>query len=200
MMRLFSGRKGIMFFNFLVMIPRILFLVIMLIVCVILIRMFLNDKFNINDVQAEILIDGLIYGTGGVSYYDPVTGRLYPEIIDISQLDGAKLDQGLFYPENHMMTARILVEKPITEYTDMSLMDRYFRGEDPKFLTLKDVYYNKVWYDNWEPLLVFKNLGGIGGVIDKNMRLPVLVREPDGTLMTAYVNFQVVQPKALRSR
>ncbi|MBN1544065.1 hypothetical protein JW898_01230 [Candidatus Woesearchaeota archaeon] len=180
-----KNRKGIMSFNFLVMIPRIMFLVIMMIVCVILLRMFLNNKFNVTDTQSEVLIDGLLYGAGGIGYFDPVTGRNYPEIIDVQNLDSFELDNSLFYPANNLISARISVGKGMFLMGDASL----FRA----------VYYNKQWYDNWEPLLNW-NIAGIGGVAEYNRKFPVILRRPDGSLTSGEVHFQVVQPRSARAR
>jgi hypothetical protein len=178
-----KNKKGIMAFNFLAMIPRIIFLVIMLIVCVILINMFLNNKFDILDVQSEVVINGLIYSPGGIGYTDPLTGRVYPEIVDLEQLDSARLDSAFYYPDNRMLTARVAIEKNIKP------------GE-----TLKIVYLNKEWYDNWKPLLALKHLPGIGGVTDNNKVLPIIIRDESGELKMAYVYFRVIQPKSLSKR
>ena len=180
MQKIKQNRKGIMTFNFLAMIPRIIFLVVVLIVCVILISIFLNNKFNTVDVQAEILINGFLYGTGGVSYLDPLTGRIYPEVIDLRQLDSTELDSAFYYPDNHMITARIAIEKP------------------DQVLPLKEIYYNKEWWDNWKPLLALKYLPGIGGVIDYEKKFPIYIIDETGDMSSAYVTFQVVQPKSLR--
>ncbi|MFC1742288.1 hypothetical protein ACFL3V_07170 [Nanoarchaeota archaeon] len=174
------GKRGIMAFNFLAMVPRIIFLVVMLIACVVLISMFLNNKFDTTDIQAEVLINGLIYGGGGIGYYDPVIARMYPQIIDLAQLESEALDMGLYYPDNNLITAKITVESADEQ------------------LPIKTVYYNKEWYENWEPLLKWKDLKGIGGVVDYEKRLPVMVRDEDGNLKAAYVNFHVVQPKSAR--
>ena len=64
------GKRAILSFNFPSMIPRILFLVLMLTACVILIRMFAASKLDTYDIQAEVLINGFIYSTGGIGYYD----------------------------------------------------------------------------------------------------------------------------------
>jgi hypothetical protein len=175
-------KKGIMAFNFLAMVPRILFLVIMLIVCVILIRLFLNNRFDIADVQAEIFVNGFIYGTGGVTYTDPLTGRIFPEIIDVSQFNSSELDASLFYPDNRMIAAKIIVTR------DLSFVD-----------AVAIAYYNKQWYDNWEPLLPLKSLPGIGGVTDYTKTLPIMLKEGE-SLKAAYVTFHVVQPKSARAK
>jgi len=180
-----AGRKGIMSFNFLVMIPRIIFLVIMMIVCVILIRMFLNNKFDVTDIQSEVLIDGMLYGAGGVGYLDPVTGRTYPEVIDPDQLNSYELDNTLYYPANNIISARIVVGKGTLLVGEPSL----FRA----------VYYNKEWYDNWEPLLRW-NIAGIGGVKDYTREFPIILRRPDGSLTSGEVHFQVIQPRSARAQ
>jgi hypothetical protein len=171
-------KKGIMAFNFMTMIPRLIFLIAVLIVCVILISMFLNSMFNINDVQAEILVNGLLYGTGGISYYDPITGRIYPTTVDLAQLDGAELDAGMYYPGNRMVAARITLNPVALD------------------IGLKTVYFNQQAYDDWEPL-ISRNLPGIGGLSEYKRYLPILLRN-DSDMKLGRVEFQVYQPKALR--
>jgi hypothetical protein len=165
------------------MIVRFMFLVIMLIVCAILINMFLNNKFDILDTQAEIIIGGLIYGSGGVSYFDPVTGRHYPEIIDVQQLESAKLDIGMFYLNNNMVTAKISVS-PVK-----------FKGTT---VPLKTVYYNKEFYDNIEPLIGPRRLSGIGGFNEYKKSLPVILRDYSGKLDLGYVEYRIIQPRAIK--
>ncbi len=176
-MRMMGRKDAIISFNFVSMIPRIIFLVIMLMACVILIRLFINNKFDTNDTEAEIFIAGLIYGTGGVSYTDPLTGRTYPEVIDLAQLNSSELDAGFYRGDNRFIAAKISV-----------LADR--DDETP----VKTVYYNREWYDNWRPLLVLQ-LPGIGGVEDYVRTLPVIYRNDEGVLNAGYVEYQVVQPR-----
>ncbi|HII71607.1 TPA: hypothetical protein HA265_02520, partial [Candidatus Woesearchaeota archaeon] len=107
--KMFMRKEGIMSFNYIAFIPRIIFLVIALLACVILIKLMLNAKFWTKPLQTEILLNGLLYGPGGVTEYDPVTGRIYPEIVDVTQMNSANLDLGLNFPENKLMAARIVV-------------------------------------------------------------------------------------------
>jgi hypothetical protein len=174
---MFSSRKAILSFNFLAMIPRIIFLVIMLTACVVLIRLFVTNKFNTQDIQAEFLVNGFIYSAAGVNYYDPLTGRSYPTVIDLNQLDQQELDDSFHFPDNRLITAKISVS-----------------NEPGEKDVLKTIYYNKRWYDNWYPLLKL-SLPGIGGVTDYKRTLPVIYRDEQGELVAGYVNYQVVQPK-----
>jgi hypothetical protein len=172
-----TSRKGIMSFNFVSMIPRIIFLVLMLMACVILINMFVNNKFNTRDISAEILINGFLYSSGGINQYDPVTGRTSPAVVDISQFNGSELDMAFYYPENNVISAKISLSN----------------DSSPGAEAIRTVYYNKEWYDNWLPLL---KLGGIGGLKENMKTLPVIYREEDGSLKSGFVHFQIVQPRA----
>jgi len=168
-----NGRRGIVSFNFIAMLPRIIFLVVMLVVCVVLIRMFISDRMQTRDIQAEILIDGLIYGPGGLSYYDPVNGRSYPGIIDIDQAQKANLDLALYFPKNMFIAAKIYVSK-----------EKEDEENSWKF------YYNREWYENWEPLVKLY----VGGVVSYKRTLPVIYMK-DSELKSGYVTYEVVQPK-----
>lgn len=178
--RIESSRKGIMSMYFVTWMMRFIFLVIVLVVCVVLISKFLNNRFNTQDVQAEVLMNGMIYGPGGIGYVDPLTSRMYPEIIDVSQLNAAELDYAFYFPNNNLITAKVDLRKQGEQYP------------------MKTVYYNKEWWDNWKPLLARKNLKGIGGVTDYTKTIPVIIRDENGDLSSGYVDFQFVQPKGAR--
>jgi hypothetical protein len=169
-----DGRKGIISFNFITYIPRLVFLVVVLIACIILIRMFLMNKVDVKDVQAEVLITGLMYGKGGISYYDELTGRNYPEIIDISSVGDLELENAYNYPGNRLMTAK------------MTVLDR--KGNE-----LKVFYYNQEWYDKWQPLVKLK---GIGGVTHYERKMPVIYKEsPEAQPKLGYIVYEVIQPR-----
>jgi hypothetical protein len=190
--RIIKEKSGIMSFNFLVMIPRIIFLVIMLIVCVILIRLFLNNKFDITDTQAEVLVSAFQYGSGGVGYYDPMTARIYPEIIDLDQFNSTELDAAFYFPENHMITAKVVA------FTGSNIWENVRDRQAGLSDGVSVVYFNRPWYINWEPLMEL-NLPGIGGVSKYDKELPVIIRE-NGNLRLGRVHFVVIQPKSVRAR
>ncbi len=158
------------------LLPRVIFLVIMLVVCVMLIRMFIVSRMETKGIQAEILMDGLIYGPGGISYQDPVSGRIYPGIIDVDSAGKANLDKALYFPSNNIIAAKISVSK-----------EREDEDNAWKF------YYNREWYENWGPLLKLY-LPGAGGVVSYKRTLPVIYRH-DSEIKSGYVTFEVVQPK-----
>jgi hypothetical protein len=169
-------KMGIMSFNFVSWILRLFFLGVMIFACGLLIRMFMMERLDANDVKAEIFIGGLMYSKGGVGYYDPLTGRHYPEIIDLSQMDSAELDMSLYYPGNNLITAKVVV----------------FSKDDAP---LKYYYYNKEWWDNWAPILK-RALPGPGGVTYYQKKLPVIYIDESGEKKMGYVRYEVVQPKS----
>lgn len=168
-------KKGLMSFNMIVMIPRIIFLVIVLVSCVILIRLFVINEFETKELQADILVNGLLYSAGGVSWYDAETGRAFPEVIDVQQFSGRDFDHALFFSGNNFMTAKI------------ELFNR-------DFTTIGAGFYNRQWYENWEPLLTL-NIPGIGKIVKIERQYPIIVRQPNGELRNGFVRFTVLQPK-----
>jgi len=174
-----KSRKGILSFNFVSMIPRFIFLVIMLVSVATLFNLFLNEKFQIKDIQAEVFVSGLIYGHGGIGYYDALTGRYYPEIIDLDQLEGSSLDQAFYREDNYLIAAKIEVSKVRNPGSNTGIK--------------KVVFFNKEWYDNWKPFLKLR-LPGIGGIHEYKKTLPVMYRD-EGILRSGYVHFQILQPR-----
>jgi hypothetical protein len=157
------------------MIPRIIFLVIMLMSCVILIRLFVVNEFDTREIQADLLVNGLLYSPGGISWYDAETGRTFPEIIDLKQFSERDFDHALFFPGNNFIAAKITV-------VDIGLA---LHGEG---------YFNRVWYENWEPLVTI-NIPGLGGITKIEKRYPIILRSANGDLRNGYVLFTIFQPK-----
>ncbi|MFC1723421.1 hypothetical protein ACFL0V_04750 [Nanoarchaeota archaeon] len=191
--RILKNKKAIMAFNALAMIPRIIFLVIALLACVIIIRLMLNVHFNTADIQAELLIQGLLYGPGGITYYDPLTGRIYPEIIDIHQLNDSKLNMGFNYPENTLIGARIFVayeklSNVRSKLGKLSEMPAYTQNQ-----ILAEAYYNKETYENLRPLAE-NRIRGLGRVHKDTTEMPTLFRGKDGLLYSAFVYITILQP------
>lgn len=169
-------RKGMMAFNFIAMIPRIIFLVIALISCVVMISMFLNQRFHTHDVQADILITGMLYGSGGITYYDPVTGRNYPYIVHLNQFNESEIDHFFSFPEeNNIITAEISLRKS-------------------NGALVRKIYYNKKWWFNWKPLLDSR-IKGIGGIKQYEKSIPIIFIDEKGVSRMGKLEFNVLQPK-----
>lgn len=169
-------KKGLMSFNFITVMMRLLFTIGVVFSVVILTNLMINTRLDVNDIQAEVLVNGLIYSPGGIGYLDPISGRVYPEIVDLEQVNSEQLDREFYYPNNNLITAKI---------------DFYKQGiQTPQ----KTVYFNEEWYQNWEPLLIYQNVPGLGGVTEYNKELPIIL-QIDGERRLGYVNFQIIQPR-----
>lgn len=170
-----AGKKALMSFNMIAMIPRILFLVVVLMSCVILIRFFIINEFDTRELQTDLLVNGLLYSPGGAGWYDAETGRTFPEVIDLQQFSDRDFDHALFFPGNNFITARIEVF-----------------SQD--FIVLGTGYYNRQWYQNWEPLVTL-NIPGLGGIVKIERQYPIILRQPTGEFSNGFVRFTVLQPK-----
>jgi hypothetical protein len=146
---------------------------------IILIGYFTNSRFSINDIQAEVLINGLLYSPGGVTYTDPISGRMYSGQVKIEQITNERLDEEFFYPENRLMAAKITIKRQ--------------NGEQ-----IKEVYFNQEQYENWEPLIRRMNIPGLGGVTEYKRELPIIIRQNDETPILGKAAFQVIQPRRQR--
>ena len=170
-----NNKKGIMAFNFIAMIPRIFFLIVAMLACVIMISMFINQNFKTQNVQADILITGMMYGAGGVGYYDSVIGRNYPYIVKLDSLSESNLNTFFAYPNNNLITAEITIL-------------------DQNEKELKKIYYNKQWWKNWEPLM-YSRIKGIGGVKKSEQKFPIIYVDSKNTEKMGVIRFRVLQPK-----
>ncbi len=183
-----------MSFKFLAFSPRIIFLVVALLAVVIVIRLMINSKFEVRGIQSEILVQGLLYGPGGITYYDPLTGRIYPEIVDPSQFNESKYDMGFHFSPNSLITARILLvkEKETLKKLHFGKSKNMISNVDPSDV-VGVTYFNKEWWDNWKPLAESK-IRGLGRVDIDNTELPILYRDADGGLHSGWLYITVLQP------
>ncbi|MBT5022088.1 hypothetical protein HON01_04645, partial [Candidatus Woesearchaeota archaeon] len=78
----FNNKKGILSFNILVMIPRIVFMIIVFVCIIALVRLFIVSYYDVDPLIADVFTHSLVYSPGGVSTHDPLSGRVYPGIID----------------------------------------------------------------------------------------------------------------------
>jgi len=90
-------KKGLISFNMLMWIPRIIFMVIVVFSIMFLIGIYFKFEVNISDAESELFIQRLLYSPHGISFYDPYSNRVYPGIIDLDNLD--LINKSVFYGE-----------------------------------------------------------------------------------------------------
>lgn len=127
------------------------------------VRSHFKAKIDILDTELTLLAHNIIYAKGGVSYQDPITGRVYPGVISLEEFENSfamssRLNQAFFYEKQPVFAAVINLNLP----------------EQNK--KVESVYYYKEWYDKWHPLGASRLIGK-GAVIKKTMSFNVLVRQ-----------------------
>ncbi len=165
-------RKGQVSTLMTITIPRLLFLIIVLFSVVFLIRQFVVNNLNVQDVQAEVFIDRVLYSPNGIIYYDNSVQRAVPGIIDPLKLNSDSLNSLADYKNSNFIAANI------TLYDD-------------KNNVVSSAAYNKESYLNWNPIALSR-LQGAGGV--KRTTKTILVNYIDTKLHQGYLRFEVLMP------
>ena len=118
-------KKALMEFNVMMWIPRIIFMVIVIMSILLLVGTYFKMELTTARAESELFINRLLYSPHGISFYDPYSNRLYPGIIDLNNLD--LINKSLFYEENTHIGAKLT-------FTDIS-----------NNILAERIYYNLVY-------------------------------------------------------
>ena len=72
-------------------IPKIFSTIFVLAVVIMFVHFYSKISINTFDSESEIFINRLLYSPDGISYQDPLSGRLYPGMIDISRFSNSTI-------------------------------------------------------------------------------------------------------------
>ncbi len=166
-------KKGDVSFAVLQSIPRIIFLVVVLFSIVFLIRKYAVDNLDVQDVQAEVFINRILYSSNGILYADKELNTALPGIVDVNLLKNDVLDQLMNYRDDSFIAAKI------------RLLDS--NGQE-----VASAIYNNQTYYRWLPIANI-NVQGKGGV--KRIEKSILVQYTAGSMTKqGFLNFEVLQP------
>ncbi len=84
------NKKGISTFAIAMWILRFLFLGIVSFIIILLVGFFAKIDIDTFNVEPDIIVYNMMYSPHGLSYYDAVSNRVYPGIIDI---EGTAIDK-----------------------------------------------------------------------------------------------------------
>lgn len=103
-------------------IPRIVYLVIVIMSTLGIIFAFTVTNINIGDAESHILLHRLHFSSDGISKVDDETGRVYTGIVEPDKLSNINIKSALQISENSMtakfVTSNLLNErKPVDEQT-----------------------------------------------------------------------------------
>jgi len=155
-------------------IPRIIFLVIVLSSVIFLTTMYINTEKETWKTESELFIHRLIYSPNGISYYDPLTNRVYPGIIDLKKIKNTEIiNRSLFYgKDNKHIGANISV---------------YDKNDN---LLAQGIYNEKV-----SKRIQEKGFLGVGGIDSKQKKYYILIKNKENYI-PANMKITVVVPRS----
>jgi hypothetical protein len=149
-------------FQFLMMIPRIVFLAIVMFSILFLIRSAIVTQIDVFEVETELFTLNTIYA---ISETQPETTRLELATVDKEKLLNGKLETRIhqilnYEKENRKIAAKLTFKTGIDE--DI----------------IKEIIYNKDYYKDWNTKSRALWNKGPGGVRDKTTQIPCIIKEP----------------------
>jgi len=173
-----GSKKGLISFNMVMMIPRFIFLTIVILAIVLLVRSFVISKIDVKDIESDLFVQRALLSTSGINYYDSDIQRSYPGVVDTSKFNADTFAESMAYSSSQVLAANITLYK-----------DDYARGK-----AVKSFYYNEKWYINWYPRTI-KQLPGPGSVILKTYIQPIVIKDKDENY-PGFVEFKVILPNS----
>lgn len=154
----------------LIMTPRFIFLAATIIIILVLISVFVVTNIKISGVELDIFNQRLLTSPNGLSYYDPLSNRVYPGIIDINNFNSEELlNDRIIYKDPQIASKIILIDKSSNKQST--------------------AYYNKNQFENWNPLTVAQ---GPGGADNSMLNMYVIIREKDGSFNKGFLSIESV--------
>ncbi len=143
------NKKAIISFNVMNFIPKIIFLVVVVLSIVFIVKSFVVTDIDIRSAEAYVLINRIIYSPYGIAYYDKSIDRVYPGIIDLANFNTQRLEKAIV-PVEHIAAKLSLVNQG------------------------KRIFYNEGTYNN-----LYSMLNVEGGSKEITNELYVLVKDGD---------------------
>lgn len=102
---------------------------------------FIDQTTNIQDKEMDLFVEQLIYSKNGISYTDPLTGRVYPGVISFADVANPlvveeKLNKAFDWGKHPLMSANISFSFP-----------EWIKDDD--LSKIMPFYYNKERYMEW---------------------------------------------------
>ncbi len=116
-------------------IPRLVYLIIVIIASFGLIFAYTSTTLNVGDVESHILMHRLQFTQNGIVKQDVLTGRVYPGIVDNALLTDEKLSK-LYSSDSQSVAIRFVS-------TDL-------REKNSEVAA----YVNQESYENWQPIAI----------------------------------------------
>lgn len=161
--------KGLIAFNELIWIVRIIFVVIVFVMATVVYFYVVNVTFATEGEEMGIFMYRLLYSPTGISQFDPLSGRVYPGVIDIQRLENNAWQESIDF-DGEYMAAKLTLQSDGTE--------RVF-------------YYHQQKYDDWGVLASVRD----SNIVSIEKSVPVQVTQPSQPLRSGVLTFHVLTPK-----
>lgn len=157
--------------KFMMQIPKLIMLILVFFIVIAIINVYRVDKLDVQQIESSLLLDRILYSRNCISYVNPDTTRSYPGIIDLNRFSSDNLESCLYYEdENRNNAAKLILE-------------------DLDGNSIKTVFYNKKWYENWYPLIGISGSGGTKLFSERNY---VLIKEDDGLKKAKLITYTII--------
>jgi len=173
-------KKGLMSFNILITIVRLIFVMIAMAIVVFMIMHYVVVSIDVFDLESNLFAQRMIYSQNSISYKDSETGRLYPGTIDLNNFNqgtlNGLLNRYIYYGEGSNYAAAKL---------DLSYLNDTL---------IRSAYYDEEWFNNW---VERARVGwtGIGQVKSKVNEVYVLIKDGD-KMIPGKLKIEVLMPNA----
>ena len=151
----------------------ILMIVFVIFAVIFLISGALLKNIDSRDSQSRVYALVPLYSTSGISYYDEDLQRLIVGTIDMKKFNDQKMENSMSSVNNEKIAAKFTL----------------YNANDMK--EIKSAYYNKVWYERWEPISGFTGNGGVQSVITERY---VILKNSEDSLNNAILKIEVLTP------
>ena len=172
--------EEIISFSSIVWVGRIIFMLLVITVIILFVNFYSDINISSHQAETELFINRMLYSPQGISYYDPISGRLYPGIIDLTKFETKTL------PDSN----KTLYTIPSLQKTMDFGLEKHIGAEifitDLSDVPLKLAYYNERVYQRKE-----ETIAGPGGVDVEYKEIYVLAKQ-ENNLIPAILYLHVV--------
>jgi hypothetical protein len=159
--------------DFLMFVPRFIFLIVVAFSIIFVIRHYVVQNLNVQGVQAEVLENRILYSPNGILYFDENLNREVPGEIDLKKVTNERLDQ-------------------LINYTDKELISAEVKIQDISGKQIVSAKYNMQTHDRWATIegLAVQGAGGV----KKFTKLQFIQYYSENKLNPGFINFTVFLP------
>lgn len=180
-MNLAKSKKGDQTFNVLTfMFFRVGFLLVVFFFLVFLYKSYIVTTLDVSDLEAQVFMHSILNSKNGIILEDADIGRSYPEIIDLSRFNDQTMESMLQNSISYGKENRHIAAK--------------FTLKDPDNKLMKEIVYNKEWYDRWH-ILAKTRVRGPGGAKETIKPFYVLIKD-NNNLQEGILEISVAIPNS----